>query len=65
MKNIEWNIEYKKADGTNGYYKKVTILNTFERAHETVGMLGLIYDENSKPKYRRFLYEGVVEMRIA
>ena len=65
MKNITWDIEYMKVDGSSDYYADVKIVNTFTNSNRTVGMVGIPNSETEqRPRFRRFLYEGVIEMKI-
>ena len=65
MKNITWDIEYRKVDGSSDLYADVKIVNTFTNSNRTVGMVGIPNSETEhKPRFRRFLYEGVIEMKI-
>jgi len=65
MKNITWDIEYRKSDGSSDFYPDVQVVNTFTREHRPVGMVGILKaGTEHKPRFRRILYDGVIEMKI-
>ena len=65
MKNVTWNIEYKKADGSSDLYSDVEIVNTFTNSNRTVGMVGILNSGTEhRPRFRRFRYDGVIEMKV-
>ena len=67
MKNIKGDLEYLKLDGTGDFYSDVRIVGTFTNKNSSspVGMVGEMTDKaTGKPKFRRFLYSGVIEMRV-
>ena len=67
MNNIKWDLEYLKLDGTGDFYSEVRVVGTFNNKNSSspVGMVGEITDKTTgRTKFRRFLYSGVIEMRV-
>lgn len=67
LKTITWDIEYLKLDGSGDYYSEVRVVGTFNNKNSSapVGMVGEITDKTTgSTKFRRFLYSGVIEMRV-